>query len=96
MSGYKAVCEFCGLSPYDDHINRLCTTAAGIKARKDFDDGLVCGQFDPYYPKAREDIVLANMEKVSPQYVRGYKRGKAKMELLELQAQLDDEDPIFD
>lgn len=92
MGELKALCEFCGLVAADYHKNRLCTTAAGIKARKDFSDGLETGQDFPYYPLARREVVLANIEKVSPQFVRGYRRGEeiARLDDLASQYEVDD------
>jgi hypothetical protein len=76
MGELKALCEFCGLAAADNHKNGLCITAAGIKARKDFADGLETGNYSPYYPLARREIVLANIAKVSPAFVRGYLKGE--------------------
>ncbi len=92
MGELKALCEFCGIESRNNHKNEQCKTAAGIKARKDFADGLERGQWDPYYPLARREIVLANIEKVSPQFVRGYRRGEeiARLEDLASQYEIDD------
>lgn len=92
MGEHKTLCEFCGLSAADTHKNGLCTTAAGINARKDYQDGLDTGHDFPYYPLARREIVLANIEKVSPQFVRGYQRGEsiARLEDFASQQEVDD------
>lgn len=92
MGELKALCEFCGLVAADHHKNGLCTTAAGIKARKDFDDGLETGQYFPYYPLARREVVLTNIEKVSPTFVRGYRKGEllARLDDLASQYEVDD------
>ena len=89
MSEYRALCEFCGLALLENHKNQLCTTAKGIKARKDFDDGYETGYWSPYYPLDRREQVLANIEKVSPQFVRGYRKGEEFARLDDLAVQQD-------
>jgi len=42
------------------------------RERTDYDDGWSCG-FDSPYPKASEETILANIAKVSPAFVAGYR-----------------------
>ncbi len=64
------------------------------KERHDYEDGYDTGYFTPYYPKEREAIVLTNIEKVSPSFVKGYKDGcrRASLEDWVSQAEPDELD----
>jgi hypothetical protein len=45
------------------------------KEARDNTDGYDRGYYTPY-PKDKEELILANIEKVSPTFVRGYRQGK--------------------
>lgn len=96
MGEYRALCEFCGEPPHNKHRNESCTTAVGIKARKDYDDGWETGYWSPYYPVERRERVLANIEKVSPHFVCGYKRGAEAARSDDLAAQQNSQDDCDD
>lgn len=49
--------------------------ASEIKRRRDNADGWERGAFSPY-PKDKEEQILANIEKVSLDFVKGYREGK--------------------
>jgi hypothetical protein len=49
------------------------------KDRRDNSDGFDRGYCNPY-PKDKEETILANIEKVSPAFVRGYREGKSRGE----------------
>ncbi len=56
------------------------------KERLDFNDGWERGYSNPY-PRVNAETILANIGKVSPAFVAGYKAGKLDADLVELRAQ---------
>lgn len=48
---------------------------AAMKARRDNGDGFDRGSLSPY-PKHMEAVILANIAKVSPAFVKGYWEGR--------------------
>ncbi len=48
---------------------------AAHKERRDNADGFDRGYFSPY-SEEKEEGILANIEKVSPAFVKGYRQGK--------------------
>lgn len=55
--------------------NQEHSHVAEMKAQRDNADGWDRGYFFPY-PKDKEELILANIEKVSPAFVKGYRDGK--------------------
>jgi hypothetical protein len=51
--------------------------AARRKEQRDNSDGWDRGYSSPY-PKDKEEIILANIAKVSPAFVQGYRQGKSQ------------------
>jgi hypothetical protein len=50
------------------------------REKRDEGDGWERGLFSPY-PKDKEETILANIQKVSPAFVRGYRQGKYRGDL---------------
>ena len=50
------------------------------REKRDYADGKWRGYESPYFPEEREKVVLANIYKVSPEFVRGYKVGRLKFD----------------
>mgnify|MGYP001618391863 CR=1 FL=1 len=63
------------------------------KARRDHDDGWERGYASPY-PKEMEAIILANIEKVSSEFVQGYRGGKLTREFEDRSGHIDDEEEM--
>jgi hypothetical protein len=59
-----------GINPQQEHIHVVTP-----KEKRDRADGHERGYYSPY-PKEKEKIILANIEKVSPAFVEGYWHGK--------------------
>ncbi|MEN9337918.1 MAG: hypothetical protein RIQ41_232 [Candidatus Parcubacteria bacterium] len=64
---------------------------AARKVARDQADGYDRGYSCPY-PKDKEKIILANIEKVSPAFVQGYREGKAFADREEWLGHYDPED----
>lgn len=71
------------------------SNVANATKRRDYADGWDRGYSGPYYPKEREAIVLANIAKVSPAFVKGYWEGRCHDERAEwIEEQLTIEDAM--
>ncbi len=65
-------------------------TETELRKRRDHDNGWERGYESPY-PKDKEEQILANIAKVSPEFVQGYRGGKLTREFEDRSGQIDDE-----
>lgn len=56
------------------HVDHYLTER---KEKRDISDGFDRG-YDTPYPKSKEELILANIEKVSPAFVKGYRQGRLR------------------
>ena len=73
LCGRRGTCIVCGQPANDTHMNQAHAAPVIAKATKDFKDGLGRGLDDAYAYKVLSEQVLANIAKVSPPFVLGYR-----------------------
>ena len=92
LCGHRGTCIVCGLQATDTHMNQAHAAPLVAKATKDYKDGLRRGEEDAEYcgwgaRRVLSEQVLANIAKVSPPFVLGY---RLSVEKEEFRARLED------